>query len=130
MVFKIGDMKEKFYRGKLDLLIISKAGSVGLDLQCTSKVFMYDLCWNIPKINQIIGRAIRYKSHQKPCAHDRVDVYVYTSAFVTEPPKGVEVFDKQVLIDAVKKWERVADLIENVMQPASIDDAQSCRKRY
>lgn len=123
------DMKAKFNSGKLDLLIISKAGSVGLDLQCTSKVFMYDLCWNIPQMNQIIGRAIRYKSHQKPCDHDRVDVYVYTSAFVTEPPKGVEVFDKQVLIDAVKKWERVADMIENVMQPASIDDAQSCRKR-
>lgn len=41
-------VKEAFNKGETDLLIITKAGSVGLDLQCPSKVIMYDLWWNIP----------------------------------------------------------------------------------
>ncbi|CAN0421741.1 unnamed protein product, partial [Ectocarpus sp. 13 AM-2016] len=107
---------------------ISKAGSVGLDLQCTSKVFMFDLWWNIPQMNQVIGRAIRFKSHHEPCKHKHVDVHIYQSVFVTKQAKGVKVFDAQVLLDAVKKWEKVAHMIENVMKPASIKNAPSCNK--
>lgn len=121
-------IKEAFNNGETDVLIISKAGSVGLDLQCTSKVFMFDVWWNIPQMNQIIGRAIRYKSHHDPCKHKHVDVYIYTSVFSTKQPKGVKCFDAQVLIDAVKKWKKVATMIEKIMEPASIMDAKSCKK--
>ena len=121
-------IKEAFNNGETDVLIISKAGSVGLDLQCTSKVFMFDLWWNIPQMNQIIGRAIRYKSHQKPCEHEHVDVYIYQSVFSTKQPKGVKCFDAQVLIDASKKWKKVATMIEKIMKPASIKSSHVCRK--
>lgn len=121
-------IKEAFNNGEMDLLIISKAGSVGLDLQCTSKVFMFDLWWNIPQMNQVIGRAIRFKSHHEPCKHKHVDVYIYQSVFVTKQETGVKVFDAQVLLDAVKKWKKVAHMIENVMKPASIKNAASCDK--
>ncbi|CAM9713031.1 unnamed protein product [Ectocarpus sp. 4 AP-2014] len=119
-------IKEAFNNGEMDLLIISKAGSVGLDLQCTSKVFMFDLWWNVPQMNQIIGRAIRFKSHHEPCEHKHVDVYIYQSVFVTKQARGVKVFDAQVLLNAVKKWKKVAHMIENVMKPASIKNAASC----
>lgn len=127
-------MKEAFNNGELDLLIISKAGSVGLDLQCTSKVFLYDMWWNIPQINQIVGRAIRFRSHRKPpCAHEHVDVYIYKSSFATKPPgkggKGVQkVFDHQVLLDADKKWKLVARMIEKVMKPAAIKNVAMCKR--
>lgn len=117
------DIKEAFNKGELDLPIISKAGSVGLDLQCTSKVFMFNLWWNIPQMNQIIGRAIRFKSHHEPCEHEHVDVYIYKSVFATKQP--VKVFDQQILLDAVKKRKRVARMLENIMKPASINNAQS-----
>lgn len=81
-------MKEAFNNGETDLRIISKAGSVGLDLQCTSKVFVFDL-WDIPQMNQIIGRA----SHHVPCEHKHVDVYIYQSVFATIQAKGVKCFD-------------------------------------
>ncbi|CAM9767119.1 unnamed protein product [Ectocarpus sp. 12 AP-2014] len=115
-------IKEAFNNGDVDLLIISKAGSVGLDLQCTSKVFMFDLWWNIPLMNQVIGRAIRFKSHHEPCKHNHVDVYIYQSVFMTKQEKGVKVFDAQVLFDAVKKWKSVAHMIKTVMKPASIEN--------
>lgn len=120
------DAKEAFNKGEIDLLIISKAGSVGLDLQCTSKVFMFDMCWNIPQMNQIIGRAIRFKSHHEPCEHDHVDVYIYRSVFATK--QATKVFDHQVLVDAVKKWKRVAGMLENVMKPSSIKNSTVCAK--
>ncbi len=125
---KRADIKESFNNGDLDLLIISKAGSVGLDLQCTSKVFMYDLWWNIPQMNQVIGRAIRFKSHQLPCKHNHVDVYIYNSKFSTTQKRGMRVFDQQILTDAVKKWKEVSNMIEKVMKPSSIKNSKSCQK--
>ena len=115
-------IKEAFNNGDVDLLIVSKAGSVGLDLQCTSKVFMFDLWWNIPLMNQVIGRAIRFRSHHEPCKHNHVDVYIYQSVFMTKQEKGVKVFDAQVLFNAVKKWKSVARMIKTVMKPASIEN--------
>lgn len=73
------DKKKTFSKGELDLLLISKARSVGLDLQCTSSVFMYDLYWNIPQMNHIIGRAIRFKSH-----HDFGNTSTWTCTFTSQ----------------------------------------------
>ncbi|CAM9181252.1 unnamed protein product [Ectocarpus sp. 12 AP-2014] len=84
-------IKKSFNEGKTDVLIISSGGAVGLDLQCTSKVFVLDMSWNIPQMNQIIGRAIRFNSHSKKktgCKHRHVDVYVYTSV-LPKPRNGV-----------------------------------------
>lgn len=116
-------IKESFNGGETDVLIISKAGSVGLDLQCTSKVFMLDVSWNIPQMNQIIGRAIRFKSHDETktgCKHRHVDVYICKSVFRKKQKKVVRVFDDTVLRDSVKKWKLVAKMIEKVMKKASI----------
>ena len=99
-------IKKSFNEGKTDVLIISSAGSVGLDLRCTSNVFVLDMSWNIPQMNQTIGRAIRFNSHSKRktgCRHRNVDVYVYTSV-LPKPRNGVKVFDQIVLENSLRKW--------------------------
>lgn len=122
-------IKKSFNEGKTDVLIISSAGSVGLDLQCTSKVFVLDMSWNIPQMNQIIGRAIRFNSHSKKktgCKHRHVDVHVYTSV-LPKPRNGVKVFDQIVLENSLKKWKVVADMVESVMMKASIKGRSVCQ---
>lgn len=54
-----------------------------------------------------------------------MDVYIYKSVFMTTQP--VKVFDQQILLDAVKKWKRVAHMLENVMKPLSIKNAKKKR---
>jgi hypothetical protein len=60
----------------LNVLLISKAGGEGLDLKRTRKVYILEPTWNDASIQQIIGRAVRFKSHQDlPVEEQMVDIY-------------------------------------------------------
>ena len=61
---------------KFKVLIITKAGGEGLDLKGTKSVVIMDPTWNDAGLQQIIGRAIRYKSHHHlPKSQRKVNVY-------------------------------------------------------
>ena len=49
--------------GKLSVLFITKAGGEGLDLKGTYAIILMEPTWNQNNSEQIIARAIRYKSH-------------------------------------------------------------------
>lgn len=76
---------KKYNSGKLRALLVSSSGGEGLDLKNTGAVHIMEPHWNDPKLEQVIGRAIRYKSHEK--AKDKlVEVYKYTSKFPKAAP--------------------------------------------
>ncbi len=50
--------------GKVRIMFISKAGSEGLDLKKTNYIIIMEPQWNENSIEQIIGRGVRYKSHE------------------------------------------------------------------
>jgi len=54
--------------GNIKVLLLSKAGGEGLDLKETNRVYLLEPSWNEANENQVIGRAIRYESHQNPNA--------------------------------------------------------------
>ena len=54
---------EEYNNGKTRVLFISKAGSEGLDLKNTTYVIILESAWNLSSLDQVIGRAVRYKSH-------------------------------------------------------------------
>ncbi len=54
---------ESYNKGKLPVLLISGAGSEGLDLKGTKLMQILEPHWNEELIDQVRGRAIRYKSH-------------------------------------------------------------------
>lgn len=62
---------DNYNAGFLDVLLISSAGSESLDLKNTRQIHIMELHWNESKIDQIIGRAIRYKSHDSLKIEDR-----------------------------------------------------------
>lgn len=67
---------EEYNSGKVNVLFITKAGGEGLDLKETREVIIFESSWNRASEVQIIGRAVRYKSHSALPAKDRhVDVY-------------------------------------------------------
>lgn len=68
---------------KINVLLLSAAGGEGLDLKNTTQMHILQPWWNEEKINQVIGRAVRYKSHNRGRRH--VDVYRYCAVF---PPGG------------------------------------------
>lgn len=54
----------KYNTDKIKVLFISKAGSEGLDLKNTNYIIIMESSWNENSIEQIIGRGVRYKSHE------------------------------------------------------------------
>lgn len=67
-----------YNNGKIDVLLLSSSGGEGLDLKNTRQIHIMEPHWNIAKINQVIGRGIRYKSHEKLPKEQRiVDVYYW-----------------------------------------------------
>jgi SNF2 family DNA or RNA helicase len=53
-----------FNSGKIRALLITGAGSEGLDLKGTKMVQILEPHWNKARIDQAVGRSIRYKSHE------------------------------------------------------------------
>lgn len=113
--FKIvsGDVSQKeriqivkdFNNNELQVLILTKAGGEGLDLKEVRNVIIVDPPWNPAGLDQIIGRAIRYKSHENlPESQRFVDVYFMELAL----PSGMEGIDDiysgdQILYAIVEK---------------------------
>jgi SNF2 family DNA or RNA helicase len=57
---------------KVQVILISKSGAEGLSLMRTRYVILMEPTWSENILNQIIGRAVRYKSHELLPAKDRV----------------------------------------------------------
>lgn len=67
---------DQFNDDEFQVLIITKAGGEGLDTKGVRNVIVLDPTWNDAGLEQVIGRAIRYKSHAHLPKKDRkVDVY-------------------------------------------------------
>jgi superfamily II DNA or RNA helicase len=67
---------EEYNNNKIRILFISKAGSEGLDLKNTTYIIIMESSWNLNSIEQIIGRGVRYKSHENlPPSKRKVTIY-------------------------------------------------------
>lgn len=70
------DIIKQFNNDKIDVLIISSAGAEGMDLKKTRSIVIIEPHWNRSRIDQIIGRGVRYKSHEgMPKKDQLVDIY-------------------------------------------------------
>lgn len=65
-----------YNESRIRVLLISKAGGEGLDLHETNNMVLMDPGWNQALTDQVVGRGVRYKSHTRLDAADRV-VNVY-----------------------------------------------------
>lgn len=67
---------DAYNKNEITVLFISKAGSEGLDLKNTSYIIILEPAWNENSIEQIIGRGVRYKSHEGlPSSKKHVIIY-------------------------------------------------------
>ena len=67
---------DAYNNDEITVLFISKAGSEGLDLKNTSYIIILEPAWNENSIEQIIGRGVRYKSHESlPVSKRNVIIY-------------------------------------------------------
>ena len=129
-------MVADYNSGKTPLILLSGAGSEGLDLKGTKTIQLMEPHWNQSRIDQTIGRGIRYMSHAHlPEAERKVRVMRYFSdpakdlddrmswMIGRKPKKGIEDY----LYNMSKEKGRLTQEIADALQEAS--DAGPLQKR-
>lgn len=97
-----------FNEGKKRVLLISPSGAEGLDLKGTTLLQNIDKSWNPSRNEQVIGRAIRFKSHAAlPPEMQKVRVENYYS--VKKPGLMQKLFNKKPAVTIDKYISNRAD---------------------
>ncbi len=122
---------DKFNEGLFNVLIITKAGSEGLDLKGVRNIIVVDPPWNPSTIEQIIGRGVRFRSHEHLDPKDRV-VNVYFVLY-TEPknykqieretlgkPLGVEGTGDMILYRIIINKKSILRHVNNMLMNISV----------
>lgn len=78
---QVGERKN--LRGEVvSLLMITQSGAEGISLTNVRRVMIMEPFWNMVRIDQVIGRAVRTASHvELPLNERNVEVYIYVSVF-------------------------------------------------
>jgi len=78
---------------KVKVVLISLAGSEGLDLKYIRQVHILDPWYNMNRIEQIIGRAVRTCSHKDlPFAKRNVELYLYGTILDNKREEAVDLY--------------------------------------
>ena len=111
----------------IKLIIISGAGAEGLDLKAIKHVHIMEPYWNWMRITQIIGRAVRYLSHDELPKKDRtVQPYIYINDYPTKIEKSNELFKTEKTTDEYMysralQFNKLITSFYNAISEASID---------
>lgn len=115
---KMNSIINEYNNGIIDVLLISSAASESITLLNTRQMHIVEPHFNEAKINQVIGRAIRYKSHEKlKQEYRQISIYHWTSVF----PNIIKYKTAdQYLIWLGKKKQQLIDEFINVVKEVSI----------
>ena len=108
--------------GKFQVLIITKAGGEGLDLKEVRNVVVLDPPWNDAGLKQIIGRAIRYKSHEALDISERiVDVYKMSLVSPKFPNKPSLLSGDVILYGIINEKNKIHSALQTILESVSIE---------
>ena len=115
---KMDQIINDYNNRKFDVLLISSAASESITLLNTRQIHIMEPHFNEAKINQVIGRAIRYKSHDKlPIAERKLTIFNWSSIF----PNTIKYKTAdQYLIYLTKKKQKLIDLFIEIIKEVSI----------
>ena len=117
---KLNYIVNNYNNGLFSVLLLSSAGSESLDLKNTRQIHIMEPHWNYAKIQQVIGRAVRYKSHEALSKKNRkVDIYHWISIF---PKKIQNLSADEYLIDISLKKQKLWDQYQKIIIDASIEN--------
>jgi hypothetical protein len=120
---------------KIKVVLISQAGSEGVDLKFIRQVHIIDPWYNMNRIEQIIGRAVRNCSHKKlPFSQRNVEIYLYGTILKNNEEESADLYVyrlaelkavqignisrvlKSIAVDCILNYEQTGFTITNMKQ--------------
>ena len=112
----IFNKKDNHKGNKIKIMLGSPSIKEGVSLLRVSQVHIMEPYWNISRISQIIGRAIRYCSHKDlPKRRNFVEVFLYISTY-----PGKKTID-QYIWSLAKRKNKIIKKFENALKEMAID---------
>lgn len=111
-------------------LLLTPSGAEGLNLRNVREVHLMEPFWHLNRIDQVIGRAVRARSHLAlPEAERKVDIYMYLTALTPAQIKdntSIRMQDKGVSSDQfvhniAKRKRQLIESILEIMRRAAVD---------
>jgi hypothetical protein len=94
------------------LLLVNKIAAEGLDLKAVRHIHILEPFWNYARIEQVIGRGVRYKSHEMlPLKERTVQPYIYLSDYPSTYP-----------LEKIKEPTTDVDMYQKVMAGKTLND--------
>ena len=124
---------------QVKVVLISLAGSEGLDLKYIRQVHILDPWYNMNRIEQIIGRAVRTCSHKDlPFQKRNVELYLYGSLLQEQREEAVDLYVyrlaelkavkignvsrviKEIAVDCILNYQQGNFSVENMQQTVQL----------
>ena len=101
------------------VIIISKAGTEGIDFNCIRQIHIMEPWYNMSRIEQTIGRAVRFRSHcNLPFVERNTEIYLYGTYSYDD--ENIEPIDLYIYRNAEMKAVQVGK-ISRIMKENAID---------
>jgi hypothetical protein len=122
--------QSNLYGELVKLIMITASGSEGISLKNVREVHIMEPYWNQIRIDQIIGRAVRAKSHlELPPKERNVAVHVYVTKFSEEQlknsftirAKDASMTSDEYIYDIAKVKSKIINDVLDVVKNAAID---------
>ena len=116
-------MVKDYNDNKYPVLVITKAGAEGLDLKETRNMIIMDPVWHDAGIQQIIGRAVRYRSHVNLPKKDRI-VHVYKMMLTFPAGHPRRKTGDQMLYKIIERKNKLKVVVDQILERASTGSNQ------
>jgi helicase-like protein len=133
------EIKHRFLRGEIDILICTDAAAEGLNLQSADLLVNFDLPWNPMKVEQRIGRIDRIGQRHRDisvlnlCYADSAEEVVYGRLLARLQEAGMIVGTQQLSLLPVtpEEFAKLADktLSAEALQRQAMKRAEAARQR-
>lgn len=115
---------DRYNANKLRVMMITSAGAEGLDLKETSAVIILEPFWHQSRIDQVVGRGIRYKSHANLPEDKRVvDIYHLVLEKKSGYGKDTPTADELLMSMSKNKMDKIDQLMLQ-MKASSIENTK------
>lgn len=134
---------------QVKVVLISLAGSEGLDLKFIRQVHILDPWYNMNRTEQIIGRAVRTCSHKDlPFAKRNVEVYLYGSLLADKREEAVDLYIyrlaelkavqignvsrviKEIAVDCILNYQQANFMVDKMQQTVTLELASGGTLEY
>lgn len=102
---------------KIKILIISDAGTEGLDCKNTEGIFIMEPLWNEARTEQAIARAIRFQSHQQLKNEWRVvNVYRYVVCTQQKEEDLIKKINESRILEVLEDYNKFKEMKKKLLE--------------